>query len=63
MQWAERLKKCSIRLSDLQIRNKVLVYLVMQAQGGSLVAPFDKSPVFTNLEQVSPHIVSITHSH
>jgi hypothetical protein len=57
MQWAERLKKCSLKMSDLQLRRKVMVYLVMQAQAGSLTAPFDKPPAFTSLEQVSPQVV------
>lgn len=34
-----------------------MVFLVMQAQGGGLTAPFDKPPAFTNLEQVSHQVV------
>lgn len=39
------------------MRRNVMNFLAMQVQTGTLTAPFDKPPVFTQLEQVANTVV------
>lgn len=61
LQWANRLNHNMTKISDLHARRKIMMFLVLQSQSGALTAPFDKPPVYANLDQVTGIVSTRAH--
>jgi hypothetical protein len=54
MKWVEKLNTFSSKMSDLEMRNNIMMNLVFQTQLGNLTKPFSSPPNFSSLEKVGP---------
>ncbi|CAG9809448.1 unnamed protein product [Chironomus riparius] len=54
IKWVDKLSGFSTKMSDLELRNNIIMYLVFQSTTGKLTAPFNVPPNFSSLDKVGP---------
>ncbi|KAG5671178.1 hypothetical protein PVAND_001389 [Polypedilum vanderplanki] len=52
--WVEKLNSFCTKMSDLEMRNNIIMNLLFQTQTGKLQKPFTSPPTFSSLEKVGP---------